>query len=161
MASPNPIFEFQAAHPARTDLHRSSGRAAFILALVFVLSAALPAMASAGGTPAKKLGRGAVNVVLGPLALPGQVVQTTREQGVFLGLTWGVVKGVGWTVATEAVGLWEVLTCPFETPPEFVAILDPVYPWEHFMHVDQKSERRVASERPLRQPRTQERRPRR
>ena len=152
MASPNPILETSPSQSVRSP-NRRRGRFVVLL-LVVLLSASVPgsALAGGGGTPAKKLGRGAVNLTLGVLALPGQVVQTTREQGVFLGLTWGVVKGIGWTVVTETVGLWEVLTCPFETPPEFVAILDPVYPWEHFTHVDTDSpqERRVASDRPLR-----------
>lgn len=152
MASPHPIFETRPSQPVRPPKRRRGGFV--VLLLTVLLSASVPgsALADGGGTPAKKLGRGAVNVTLGILALPGQVVQTTREQGVFLGLTWGVVKGIGWTVVTETVGLWEVLTCPFETPPEFVAILDPVYPWQHFMHVDSDMprERRVASDRPVR-----------
>lgn len=158
MASPTQHSKTSDSTSARRNPLNGKSRAILILALIFSLSSVAPAFAGGGGTPAKKLGRGAVNVILGPLALPGQVVQTTREQGVFLGLTWGVVKGVGWTVATEAVGLWEVLTCPFETPPEFVAIMDPVYPWEHFTHVDGKVEPRVASERPLRRPRGERRR---
>ncbi len=153
MASPHPVLDSCSSQPARSAKRRRGG----FLVLLFsalLLSATVPGSALAGGegTPGKKLGRGAINLSLGVLALPGQVVQTTREQGVFLGLTWGVVKGIGWTVVTETVGLWEVLTCPFETPPEFVAILDPVYPWEHFMRVDSDMprERRVASDRPVR-----------
>jgi putative exosortase-associated protein (TIGR04073 family) len=157
MASPDPILSSRPSQSVRPSKRCQSG--ILILFLVVLLSAALPgaAFARGEGTPGKKLGRGAINVVLGPLALPGQVVQTTREQGLFLGLTWGVVKGIGWTVATETVGLWEVLTCPFETPPEFAAILDPVYPWEHFTHVDTPRERRVASDRPARRDRADRR----
>lgn len=35
-------------------------------------------------------------------------------------------------VATEVVGVWEVITCPFETPPGFKPILKPEYPWGYF-----------------------------
>ena len=149
MASPDMIYEISPRQAAGLSKRWRNGF--LVLFLTLALGASIPgaALARGGGTPAKKLGRGAVNVTLGVLALPGQVVQTTREHGVFLGLTWGVVKGIGWTVATESVGLWEVITCPFETPPEFVAILNPVYPWQHFTHIDddEPGERRVASER--------------
>ncbi len=30
------------------------------------------------------------------------------------------------------LGVWEVLTCPFETPPGFKPILTPEYPWGYF-----------------------------
>jgi len=101
---------------------------ACVVALVLVVSST----ASARDTSARKVGRGAANLTLGVLALPGEIVQTTRDSGPFVGATWGFVKGVGMMVATEVVGLWEVLTCPFETPPGFKPILSPEYPWGYF-----------------------------
>lgn len=101
---------------------------AFVLALVLVV----PSTASARDTSARKVGRGAANLTLGVLALPGEIVHTTRESGVFVGATWGFVKGVAMFVTTEVVGLFEVLTCPFETPPGFKPILEPEYPWGYF-----------------------------
>ncbi len=64
--------------------------------------------------------------------LAGQIVRTTRASGPFVGATWGLVKGVGMFVATEIVGVFEVLTSPFETPPGFKPILKPEYPWGYF-----------------------------
>ena len=101
---------------------------AFVLALVLVV----PSTASARDSSARKVGRGAANLTLGVLALPGEIVHTTRDNGVFVGATWGFVKGVAMFVTTEVVGLFEVLTCPFETPPGFKPILEPEYPWGYF-----------------------------
>ena len=83
-------------------------------------------------TSARKIGRGVANMTLGVLAIPGEITRTTREKGPFLGATWGLVKGVGMTVATEVVGVFEILTCPFETPPGFKPILEPEFPWDYF-----------------------------
>lgn len=110
------------------------------VALISILAILLlvPALAGAesrrsgGGSSSKKLARGAANMTLGVLALPGQILQTTREKGPFVGATWGFVKGVGFTVASEVIGVYEFLTCPFEWPPNFQPILTPEYPWDYF-----------------------------
>jgi putative exosortase-associated protein (TIGR04073 family) len=92
----------------------------------------VPATVSAKDSSARKLGRGFANVTLGVAAIPGEIMETTREKGPALGATWGFTKGVGMMVATELVGVWEVLTCPFEFPPGFKPILTPEYPWQYF-----------------------------
>ena len=102
------------------------------IAIVLALVLGVSNTASARDTAARKVGRGAANLTLGILVLPGEMVQTTRESGPFVGATWGFVKGVGMFVATEVVGLWEIVTCPFETPPGFKPILTPEYPWGYF-----------------------------
>jgi putative exosortase-associated protein (TIGR04073 family) len=111
--------------------------------LVILLAGAIPA--SARDSSARKVGRGAANLTLGVLALPGEIVQTTQSSGIFVGATWGVVKGVAMFVTTEVVGLWEVLTCPFETPPGFKPILEPEFPWGYFY--EGRSAERVTSRR--------------
>jgi putative exosortase-associated protein (TIGR04073 family) len=113
---------------------------------VLILALAVPGIASARDSSARKVGRGAANLTLGVLALPGEMVQTTRESGPFVGATWGFAKGVGMFVASEVVGLWEVLTCPFETPPGFKPILRPEFPWGYF--VEDQHERRLTRTRP-------------
>ncbi len=105
---------------------------AFLTLLVLALVLNVPSPAAARDTAARKVGRGAANLTLGVLALPGQIVRTTRASGPFVGATWGLVKGVGMFVATEIVGVFEVLTSPFETPPGFKPILKPEYPWGYF-----------------------------
>lgn len=108
---------------------------AFVLALLLIG----PGSAAARDSAARKVGRGAANLSLGILAIPGEIVQTTRDSGPFVGATWGLVKGVGMMVVTEVVGLWEVVTCPFETPPGFKPILEPEYPWGYFYEGQRRS----------------------
>lgn len=106
--------------------------ALFATVLVVIFALAVPGTATAGDSSARKVGRGMANLTLGVLALPGEIVQTTRKKGPFVGATWGFAKGVGMVVAHEVVGVWEVLTCPFETPPGFKPILSPEFPWGYF-----------------------------
>ena len=112
---------------------------------VLVLALALPAVASARDSAARKIGRGTANLTLGVLAVPGEMVQTTRQSGPFVGATWGFAKGLGMFVATEVVGLWEIVTCPFETPPGFKPILAPEFPWGYFY--ESQHERRLSRKR--------------
>lgn len=111
--------------------------------LVIMLVGSIPA--SARDSSARKVGRGAANLTLGVLALPGEIIETTRSSGIFVGATWGFVKGVAMFVTTEVVGLWEVLTCPFETPPGFKQILEPEFPWGYFY--EGRSAGRITSRR--------------
>ena len=115
----------------------------FGLGLGLVLAAALlgAGPAAADSSP-RKLGRGLANMTLGVIVVPAKVIETTREQGPFLGATWGLAKGLGWMVATEAVGVFEFLTCPFETPPDFQPILDPEFPWGHYQDAEKRKSAR-------------------
>jgi putative exosortase-associated protein (TIGR04073 family) len=107
----------------------------------------VPATAIARDSSARKVGRGFANLSLGVLAIPGEITRTTRTSGPFLGATWGLTKGIGMMVASEAVGVWEVLTCPFETPPGFKPILSPEFPWGYFF---EDGSSRSSRERPVR-----------
>jgi putative exosortase-associated protein (TIGR04073 family) len=102
------------------------------LGLLLCVVFALLSMAETKYSSARKLGRGVANLSTGVLALPGEIVDTTREKGPFVGATWGVVKGVGMTVVTEVIGLWEIVTCPFQFPPDWKPIISPEFPWQHF-----------------------------
>jgi len=47
-------------------------------------------------------------------------------------------------VATEVIGLFEVITCPFATPPDYKPILDPEFPWQRFTNREEnRSARKV------------------
>lgn len=91
-----------------------------------------PSVVVAEDSPARKLGRGAANLSLGVLAIPDVIIETSRERGPAIGVTWGLVKGTGVMLATEVVGLFEIMTCPFATPPDYRQILDPEFPWQRF-----------------------------
>lgn len=109
-------------------------RSALGLALLFALL--LDAGSAAANSSPRKLGRGLANLTTGVIVLPAQVIETTKAHGPFVGATWGFVKGLGWVVATEAVGLFEFMTCPFETPPDWKPILEPEFPWGHYQDVE-------------------------
>lgn len=83
-------------------------------------------------TPARKVGRGFANTTLGVLAIPGQMVVETRKRGAAAGLPIGFGIGIGWFVASELIGVWEILTCPFEFPAGYKPIIEPEFPWEYF-----------------------------
>lgn len=102
---------------------------------ILVLLAAGPGQADSSP---RKLGRGLANMTTGIIVLPAKVIETTRDHGPFLGATWGLVKGLGWVVATETIGVFEFLTCPFETPPDFKPILQPEFPWGHYQSAEQR-----------------------
>lgn len=131
-SSGSQIFESPRVGRAVTDARRRAhrrGRTRFGLLCLITL---LLAGEAAGDSTARKLGRGVANLGLGVLALPGEVVETSRKSGPFVGATWGVVKGVTMTAVTELVGVWEILTAPFEFPPDRQPILSPEFPWQHF-----------------------------
>jgi putative exosortase-associated protein (TIGR04073 family) len=115
--------------------------AAWAIALIGLLL--LAGEAAADSSP-RKLGRSLANLTTGVIVLPAKVIETTRAQGPFVGATWGLVKGIGWVVATETIGLFELVTCPFETPPDFKPILQPEFPWGHY----QSAEKRAAKVEP-------------
>lgn len=83
-------------------------------------------------TPARKVGRGFANTILGFLAIPGQMTVQTRERGPATGLLIGFGMGLGYFVASEVLGVYEILSCPFEAPPGYKPILEPEFPWQYF-----------------------------
>lgn len=112
-----------------------ASRVAVLSTLVVALLAAGPALADSSP---RKLGRGLANLTTGIIVLPAKVIETTRDHGPFVGATWGLVKGLGWVVATETIGVFEFLTCPFETPPDFKPILQPEFPWGHYQDAEKR-----------------------
>ena len=48
---------------------------------------------------------------------------------------------------TEAIGVFEFLTCPFETPPDFEPILDPEFPWGHYQDPAQRESKKKEGKR--------------
>ena len=80
----------------------------------------------------RKFGRGLAGMTLGVLELPGNIVKTTKKQGIGYGLTLGTAKGLGMIVARELIGVYEFVTAPFPAPPGYKPILHPEYPWGYF-----------------------------
>ncbi|MDD4818337.1 MAG: exosortase system-associated protein, TIGR04073 family [Victivallaceae bacterium] len=63
-----------------------------------------------------KLGRGIANVAFGPLELLIRPYDVAQDQGSIAALTYGVLKGVCYTVARVGVGVTDVVTFPFPWP---------------------------------------------
>jgi putative exosortase-associated protein (TIGR04073 family) len=119
-------------------------RVVSIVFLTVLMSILLSSSAAAENSPARKLGRGLANLSLGVMAIPGEIIETTRESGPTVGMTWGLIKGTGMMAVTEVIGLWEVMTCPFATPPDYTPILDPEFPWQRFTNREEnRSARKV------------------
>lgn len=118
--------------------HRGTGRFArctVALLLAFGMLAA-PSLAQAQDgsryTSARKLGRGFSNTLLGILAIPGEMMSEIDQRGPYVGSLTGFGLGLGMFVAHEVVGVYEIISCPFEAPPKFRPILDPEFPWQYF-----------------------------
>lgn len=118
--------------------HETPRRSFRVFGAGFGLALLLLAQGAAADSSPRKLGRAFANLTTGVIVLPAKVIETTKAQGPFLGATWGVAKGLGWVVATETIGLFELVTVPFETPPDFKPILQPEFPWGHYMESERK-----------------------
>lgn len=83
-------------------------------------------------TAARKAGRGIAGMTLGFLEVPGNVVQETRTNGIFSGVTVGFAVGLGKLVARELVGVYEFVTAPFAVPENYEPVLQPEFTWQYF-----------------------------
>ena len=72
-----------------------------------------------------KLGRGLMNGATGFCEYPKQIVETSKEHNVGVGLTWGQLKGIGMGVARHGLGAYDVAT--FYLPPYDKPVLEPEY----------------------------------
>lgn len=98
---------------------------AIVMALVVVLmSVSTPSYAQ---TALKKLGRGVVNTFTGWLEIPKGVVDESKANNVFTGLTVGLVKGLGLGLVRTGAGIYETLTFPFPIPEGYEPIVKPEY----------------------------------
>ncbi len=120
----------------RSNQGRRNSRWAFTLATTLLAIGLVGAPTTAFAEPeynsARKVGRGFANVALGFLAIPGQMIIETHNRGAAAGLPLGFAMGIGWFVTTEVVGIWEILSCPFEIPEDFAPIIEPEFPWDYF-----------------------------
>lgn len=120
----------------RRGVRRAMRAVCAAVALTMTIGALVPDVAMAAPksryTPARKVGRGFANTILGFLAIPGQMTVQTRERGPATGLLIGFGMGLGWFVASEVLGVYEILSCPFEAPPGYKPILEPEFPWQYF-----------------------------
>ncbi len=101
----------------------------FLATATVMVSTAAPA---AEQDPTRKVGRGLAGIVGGFLEVPGNVIEETRMNGAVWGMTIGLGRGLGMFLSRELVGVYEVLTAPFEVPSGFEPIIAPEFSWEYF-----------------------------
>jgi putative exosortase-associated protein (TIGR04073 family) len=76
----------------------------------------------------EKLGRGLVNVATGWVEIPKNIVNTSQDSSVGIGVTWGLVKGIANTIGRTLVGAGELATFFIPTPE----LVHPPYVFEDF-----------------------------
>lgn len=64
----------------------------------------------------RKLGRGISNVAFGVLELPLSIYEVNFEDGGIAAVTYGTLRGVGYFVLREVVGVVEIVTFPIPFP---------------------------------------------
>jgi len=85
-----------------------------LLATVFSPAMAVEEFDSSG--PLTKLGRGIANVAFGPLEILKQPYDVNQNMGAIPALTYGVLRGVCFTIARVAVGVTDIVTFPMPLP---------------------------------------------
>lgn len=95
------------------------------MALAIVISMASPCFAE---NCFDKLGRGLINGATGWMEYPKQIVETSKEHNIAVGLTWGQIKGVAYGVARTGLGVYDTGT--FYLPPYDKPVMEPKYVFE-------------------------------
>jgi len=95
-----------------------------VTVILAILSVCSPVFAD---TPLRKLGRGVANIGTGVLELPINIVAVTEEDGYVAGVTYGIVKGLAWSVLRTMVGVYEVVTFPIPFPQDYEPVLEPEF----------------------------------
>jgi putative exosortase-associated protein (TIGR04073 family) len=75
-----------------------------------------------------KLGQGFANTATGVIEIPKNIINISHDQNVFVGLSWGLLRGVMQTVSRTTVGVAELITAPIPTS-DFIT---PPYVWNRF-----------------------------
>ncbi|MFA6052510.1 MAG: exosortase system-associated protein, TIGR04073 family [Methylobacter sp.] len=75
-----------------------------------------------------KLSQGLLNTATGVIELPKNIINISNDENVFVGLTWGLVRGALHTVSRTVVGVAELITSPIPTDD----YISPPYVWNRF-----------------------------
>ena len=79
----------------------------------------------------RKLGRGACNIMTGPLEMIRTPSLVTQQEGGLAGATVGVIQGVGAAITRELAGVLEVATFFLPFPNRFNPIMKPEFVYAH------------------------------
>ncbi|MDP2180419.1 exosortase system-associated protein, TIGR04073 family [Methylicorpusculum sp.] len=75
-----------------------------------------------------KISQGFFNTTTGFIELPKNIINISHDQNIFVGLTWGTVRGVAHAVGRTVVGAAELVTSPIPTDD----YISPPYVWDRF-----------------------------
>ena len=103
--------------------------AAVLVLAVLLVGIGQPAFAEqdTGRLIATKLFRGIANAGTGWMEIPKQIILTSQEEGTWKGISWGLVRGIGYAVGRSVVGGYEIATFPIPVPERFRPIMHPEY----------------------------------
>ena len=72
--------------------------------------------------------QGVANIVTGFIEIPKNIINISHDQNIFLGLSWGTLRGVIHAVSRTVVGGAELISSPFASEE----LISPAYVWERF-----------------------------
>lgn len=104
-----------------------------VIAVLAIVLCALPVRAASAdggmrsGGAVKKLGRGVVNLVTGWVEIPKRIDETSWDQGMAAGMTWGLLRGLGYGFIRTAAGAYEMVTFPVPAPPNYAPVIEPEF----------------------------------
>lgn len=76
----------------------------------------------------KKVLQGFTNIATGFIEIPKNIINITNEHNIFVGMTWGVLRGTAQAISRTFVGAAELLTSPFPTGE----LNSPAFVWDRF-----------------------------
>ena len=99
----------------------------FLLAVMVALTARPVFAAETGELATRKMFRGIANAATGWMEIPKQMSLTWQDSGPGVGLSWGLVKGIGYAIARSVGGAYEIVTFPLPIPEDYKPIMEPEY----------------------------------
>jgi putative exosortase-associated protein (TIGR04073 family) len=109
-----------------------------VLLVVLSFSASVVSAGELFDNMTYKLGRGLTNIVTSPLDVLKTFDNEFMKYGSYKGTSYGVIKGLSNGVSRLCVGVFEVLTFPFEIPENYGPIIEPEFILDDYRLVGQK-----------------------
>ncbi len=101
-----------------------------IMAISCLNSPAFAASLEPGGTPLRKLQRGFLNAAFSPIELLYSIKKENQQESFPPGWALGIGKGSFATVERASVGIFEILTFPFQMPEDYQPLIQPEFAWQ-------------------------------
>ena len=117
----------RATNEGRIAMEKSRLTIGFVVLTALICSTQSVHAEAKTGKAMGKLARGTVNIVTGWVELPKRMHETSLESGVATGLTWGLLRGLGYGFVRTAAGFYELFTFPFPAPPDYQPVMRPEY----------------------------------